>query len=53
MEDSGRVALELLDLGHGGIPPKYELIFTESMGRTNLSLILGPKQGADLRPGVN
>ena len=47
------MALELLDLRHGRILPKNQLILTETMTGTYFSLMLRPKEGANLTTSVD
>ena len=47
------MALELLDLRHGRILPKNQLILTETMTGTYFPLMLRPKEGANLTTSVD
>ncbi|KAL7547013.1 hypothetical protein ACHAWF_010326 [Thalassiosira exigua] len=47
------VALELLDLRHGGVFPQDQLVLAEPVARADLPLVLRPQQGAHLAPRVD
>mmetsp|Transcript_26814 Transcript_26814/g.77329 ORF Transcript_26814/g.77329 Transcript_26814/m.77329 type:complete len:409 (+) Transcript_26814:1431-2657(+) len=53
VKDTGGVALELLDLGHGGILPQTELVASEAVGGQDLLLVGVPLKCANLRSGVD
>ena len=53
VKDTGGVTVEFLDLGHGGVLPKAELVASKAVGGQDLLLVGVPLKSANLRTGID